>query len=318
MCGILGYKTPLDRHDLLIEEREFVSSLTKLNHRGPDTCGVHYDRRRGVAFGHTRLSIRDLSSFGHQPMKSSCGRYIIIYNGEVYSTEVLQKMLQGTDRKLSGSSDTEVILECMAEFGVKAVLPKLIGMFAFGFYDLKKNSLTLARDRLGIKPLYWGEINGVIGFASELKALRANKSWRPKLNRDALSSYMRHNYIQAPMSIYVGISKLAPGTCVEIDKDNNLKQFDYWSLRDVARNGIATRDHITKSDKVFIDDLEILIRDAVERRLIADVPVAALLSGGVDSSLVSSLMAQSAGKKINTFSLDFTSVDLMRLLMPVR
>ena len=140
----------------------------------------------------------------------------------------------------------------------------------------------------------------------------------PKLNRDALSSYMRHNYIQAPMSIYVGISKLAPGTCVEIDKDNNLKQFDYWSLRDVARNGIATRDHITKSDKVIIDDLEILIRDAVERRLIADVPVAALLSGGVDSSLVSSLMAQSAGKKINTFSIGFHERGFDEAHMPVR
>jgi asparagine synthase (glutamine-hydrolysing) len=305
MCGIVGIKTSRESRVPLVPRADFEEMTNTLAHRGPDAHGVWYRADLGIALGHRRLSIRDLSPLGAQPMLSSCERYMLVYNGEVYSVPELKKMLAPTGRALKGHSDTEAILECMAAFGVEAVLPHLIGMFAIALFDLKTQSLTLARDRLGIKPLYWGSVAGAIGFASELKALSAHPDWQPQLDRDALSTFMRHNYIPAPRSIYVGIEKLAPGSFVEIDEMNRVTRKTFWDHRAITIKGIAQREIFAKSDAETLEELDELLSDAVARRLVADVPLGALLSGGVDSSLVTALMTETAGRKVRTFSIGF-------------
>jgi asparagine synthase (glutamine-hydrolysing) len=305
MCGIVGLKTAKDARGRLVSREAFEEMTDSLAHRGPDARGVWYRPDLGVALGHRRLSIRDISPLGAQPMLSSCERYVLVYNGEVYSVPELTKMLAPTGRSLKGHSDTEAMLECMAAFGVEAVLPHLIGMFAFALFDLKTGRMTLARDRLGIKPLYWGHVAGAIGFASELKALVAHPDWEPHLDRDALATFMRHNYIPAPRSIYQGIEKLAPGSLVEIDEMNGVTRKVFWSHRDVTLQGIAQRDHGALSDEDALAQLDKLLSDAVARRLVADVPLGALLSGGIDSSLVTALMTETAGRKVRTYAIGF-------------
>jgi asparagine synthase (glutamine-hydrolysing) len=305
MCGILGLKTPRNAQERLVDLATFDEMTDTIAHRGPDERGTWHRPDLGIAFGHRRLSIRDLSPLGAQPMMSSCERYMMVYNGEVYSEPELKDMLAGTGRCVKGHSDTELMLECMAEFGVRAVLPKLIGMFAFGLYDIKTGMLTLARDRVGIKPLYWGVMDGIVGFSSELKALTAHPSWRPTLDRDALASFMRHNYIPAPRSIYKGIEKLAPGALVEIDADNQITRDTYWDHRDVVRSGLVNRDRHAQSESQTLENLDGLLKDAVDRRLVADVPLGALLSGGIDSSLVTALMTECAPSKVRTYAIGF-------------
>jgi asparagine synthase (glutamine-hydrolysing) len=274
-----------------------------LAHRGPDSRGIWYDAARGVGLGHRRLSIRDLSPAGAQPMTSSCGRYVIVYNGEVYSHDEIGSDLDRTDRKLKGHSDTEVIIEACAEWGVDRVVPRLIGMFAFALYDKKTGELVLIRDRLGIKPVYWGAIDGLLMFGSELKALRAVPGWQPRLDRDALSSFMRHNYIPAPAAIYKGIRKLEPGTMLRIGPDGEPRITRYWNLRSIVEASVRSRADVDEDQA--IDGLDALLCDAVRRTLVSDVPIGALLSGGIDSSLVTALMAENAGRSVNTFSIGF-------------
>lgn len=305
MCGIVGLKTARDARGRLVSREAFEEMTDSLAHRGPDARGVWYRPDLGVALGHRRLSIRDISPLGAQPMLSSCERYVLVYNGEVYSVPELTKMLAPTGRNLKGHSDTEAMLECMAAFGVDAVLPHLIGMFAFALFDLKTGRMTLARDRLGIKPLYWGRVAGAIGFASELKALAAHPDWEPQLDRDALATFMRHNYIPAPRSIYQGIEKLAPGSLVEIDEMNGVTRKCFWDHRDVTLQGLAQRDLGAFSDEDALAQLDALLSDAVARRLVADVPLGALLSGGIDSSLVTALMTETAGRKVRTYAIGF-------------
>ena len=185
-----------------------------------------------------------------------------------------------------GHSDTEVILESLASWGVEATVGRLIGMFAFGLWDRKERTLTLARDRLGIKPLYWGRFGGLFLFGSELKALRAHPGWRPQVNRDALTSFMRHNYIPAPMTIYDGISKLQPGCILKAKVGEEPKIESYWSLSEVVSKG--KESEIEFSDTEATIALDELLRDAVSSRMVADVPLGAFLSGGIDSSTVNS------------------------------
>src|SRR5688572_8744053 len=176
-----------------------------LAHRGPDGRGTWYDPAAGIGLGHRRLSIRDLSPAGAQPMVSASERFVIVYNGEVYSHVEIARDLEATGRSLRGHSDTEIILEACAEWGVDRVVPRLIGMFAFALFDKATRDLTLVRDRLGIKPLYWGAADGFLMFGSELKALRQLPGWVPKVDRNALAAFMRHNYVPAPWSIYDGV-----------------------------------------------------------------------------------------------------------------
>src|SRR3990170_9123647 len=224
MCGIAGL-VDLKRKFGADELRDIATRMAdSLSHRGPDDRGVWIDADVGVALGHTRLAIIDLSPAGAQPMLSSCGRFVLSYNGEVYNASELRAELEAKGRKFRGHSDTEVMVEGFAVWGVRPTVERLIGMFAFAAWDRSTHTLTLARDRLGIKPLYWGRANGRLVFASELKALKALPSWQGEIDRDALAAFLRYGYVPTPMSIYRGISKLAPGTLLEFRDDGEAKE----------------------------------------------------------------------------------------------
>jgi asparagine synthase (glutamine-hydrolysing) len=303
MCGIAGLLDPKQRFGP-DELRNVASRMAdSLHHRGPDDNGVWVDPAAGIALGHTRLAIIDLSSAGAQPMTSSCGRFVLSYNGEVYNAPELRAELKQTGRQFRGHSDTEVMVEGFAVWGVRQTVERLIGMFAFAAWDRSTHTLTLARDRLGIKPLYWGHADGCLVFASELKTVKAVPGWRSEIDPDALAAFLRYGYVPTPMSIYWGIKKLAPGTLLECRDDGEVKQAAYWQLSDVAARGLASQLDI--SDAAAEDMLESLLADAVRRRMVADVPLGMFLSGGIDSSTIAALMQANSARPIRTFSIGF-------------
>ena len=236
-------------------------------------------------------------------MVSSCGRFVLSYNGEVYNAPELRAELEAAGRRFRGHSDTEVMVEGFAVWGVRPTIERLIGMFAFAAWDRSTHTLTLARDRLGIKPLYWGHANGSLVFASELKALKAVPGWQGEIDRNALSAFLRYGYVPTPMSIYRGIKKLAPGTLLECGEDGEVKHAAYWSLSEVAARGQASL--LDVSDAAAQEMLESLLADAVRRRMVADVPLGMFLSGGIDSSTVAALMQANSARPIRTFSIGF-------------
>lgn len=306
MCGIAGFMR-LSRSALDLPSPAILDAMTDaLAHRGPDSRGTWHDEGRGVGLGHRRLSIRDLSPLGAQPMTSSCGRLVLIFNGEIYSHSEIAAELAATGRPLKGTSDTEIMVEAMAEWGVEAVLPKLIGQFAIAVYDRETGALTLARDRLGIKPLYWANMQGVLMFGSELKPLREIPGWSPQIDRGALAAYMRHNYIPAPHTIYKGVAKLEPGCLLVADAKGRIESQRYWELRPIVETAIGERTDGSSDCERELDELDSLLSDAVERRMVSDVPLGCLLSGGIDSSLVTALMQENASAPINSFSIGFS------------
>ena len=212
-----------------------------LVHRGPDAGDIWLDPEAGLALGHRRLSIIDLSPAGAQPMVSSCGRFVVSYNGEVYNADELRPELEAAGRRFRGHSDTEVIVEGAAVWGVEATVKRLIGMFAMALWDRRERTLYLVRDRVGIKPLYWAEFDGRLLFGSELKALRADRSWTPELDRDALLSFLRFGYVPAPDTIYRGVHKLPPGTILRVSAGSPPVLSPYWSLQDIACQGQSAR-----------------------------------------------------------------------------
>lgn len=302
MCGIAGFvlSSRIGGFNINSMLDQMTDTLT---HRGPDSRGTWSDESVGIGLGHRRLAIRDLSPTGHQPMISSCQRYVIVYNGEVYSHLEIAADLKKVGRNLRGSSDTEVILEACAHWGVESTVNRLIGMFAFALFDRKTKGLTLVRDRMGIKPLYWGKFENLFFFGSELKALRAAPGWQPTIDRNALSAFMRHNYIPAPYSIYKGIFKLEPGTYLTLGQDHAPVISRYWNLQSIVEQG--THFPLQQTDTETLAQLDHLLCDAVKRRMVADVPLGVLLSGGIDSSLVAALMAEQSERPINTFSIGF-------------
>jgi asparagine synthase (glutamine-hydrolysing) len=304
MCGITGF---LSRHNGHTEQAVLVERMTRtLSHRGPDDSGVWVDPQAGVALGHTRLSIVDLSPAGHQPMVSHCGRYVIVYNGEAYNFAELRKELEQQGKTFRGHSDTEVVLEACAQWGVHRAVTRLIGMFAFALWDRQERTLTLVRDRLGIKPLYWGHFSRLVLFGSELKALRAHPGWLPTINRNALTLYLRYNYIPAPHTIYQNVFKLPPSTILTLDVERlqaKVPPAVYWSAREAAETGVA--DPFVDSTEEAIAQLENILSDAVRLRMIADVPLGAFLSGGVDSSVVVALMQAQSARPVRTFTIGF-------------
>ena len=303
MCGIAGF-LELERRPGTQELEAIAGAMAaKLAHRGPDAHGVFADTDAGLALGHTRLSIIDRSPAGAQPMTSACGRYVITYNGEIYSSDELKPELEALGHRFRGHSDTEIIVEAIAEWGVRATVERLIGMFAFAVWDRKDRRLSLVRDRLGIKPLYWGRQNGRVVFASELKAFEVLPDWKPELNQDALASYLRFGYVPSPHSIYRNIGKLAPGHGVNIESDGRSETWTYWSLRDIAERG--KRAPIDFSDDEAATALESLLGDAVKRRLVSDVPLGAFLSGGIDSSTVAAMMRTKSNAPVRTYSIGF-------------
>lgn len=306
MCGICG-SVDLSRSSSPEElERVATAMAATLGHRGPDDRGTWVDPAVGLALGHTRLAVIDLSPEGHQPMASRSGRHVIVYNGEIYNHAELRLRLESTGVVFRGHSDTEVLLEAIDSWGLKAALEQANGMFALAVHDREERTLAVARDRLGEKPLYHGRVRGHHVFASELKALRAHPMFDARLDRDALTLLLRHGYIPAPYSVYEGIAKLPPASIATFDlEDQGTGPViePYWSALEAARAG--TMQPLRRTDQELVDEVELLLGDAVGRRMVADVPLGAFLSGGVDSSVVVALMQQRAERPVRTFTIGF-------------
>ena len=308
MCGIAGFIHLGANRD--VSSSRLSVMLQNIYHRGPDDGGVWLDEQLGLAIGHRRLSILDSSSAGHQPMTSSCGRFVISFNGEIYNHLDLRKDLEKSNLLPMGGwrghSDTETLLACLAAWGVEKTLQSAVGMFALALWDKHEKSLTLARDRIGEKPLYYGWQNGVFLFGSELKALKAHPAFSGEMDWNAASTFLRLNYIPAPSSIYKGVFKLVPGTFLQV-KQHHAQQgtlsipMPYWSLGEAAQRGLA--NPFTGSFSDAVDELETLVRQAVQLQSVADVPVGAFLSGGIDSSTVVAMMQSSTTSKVTTFSI---------------
>lgn len=304
MCGIAGIWS--DTADLEISSA--IGRMTNaLRHRGPDASGLWTDVESQIALGHRRLSILDLSELGAQPMVSKSKRYTIVFNGEIYNFQDLKKDLDNQTGGLvwMGHSDTEVLLAAIEVWGLKTTLSRLNGMFAFALWDSLHRNLVLARDRIGEKPLYYGYIDKKIVFASELKAIQMEFSAHLQIDRQALAEFMRFSYIPAPMSIYQGIKKLLPGHMLIIDSAFSIPEpVPYWASSHYSLSHGANCQS-TPLDGAGIEILHQKLADAVKRQMVADVSLGAFLSGGIDSSLIVSLMQSQSEKKINTFTIGF-------------
>jgi asparagine synthase (glutamine-hydrolysing) len=303
MCGIAGF---FDRHaGTGTMEAEHVAGrmIDALSHRGPDDRGVWTDAQTGIGFAHRRLSIIDLSPAGHQPMLSSGGRYVLSYNGEIFNWQDLRAELPPPPGGYKGHSDTEIFLRGCEVWGVEQTIARLIGFFALALWDRETKRLMLVRDRLGVKPLYWGRFGQTFLFGSELDALRAHPACRTDIDRDALAGYLRTAYVPAPKSIYRNISKLEAGTMLVIEANGEPRHHRYWDVRDAMRAGTA--DRAKPLPEGSIERWESMIADAVQRRMVADVPVGAFLSGGIDSSVVAALMQVNSARKIKTYAIGF-------------
>lgn len=304
MCGIAGLWDP-QRSSAEPELRDQVQRMTDaLRHRGPDDSGVWTCSPAGLGLGHTRLAVIDLSPMGHQPMVSACGRYVVVYNGEIYNYLDLRRELEHGGHRFLGHSDTEVLLAAIAYWGLEETLSRLVGMFAFALWDVPRQRLVLVRDRLGKKPLYYGWWGGRFIFASELKALGRLPGFSPAIDRGALALLLQHNYVPGPWSIYRDIYKLPPGCLLEVDRPwQRPSPRAYWSLERVVAQGAEEPFRGTAEEAA--DDLQRLLTDAVRRRMIADVPLGAFLSGGIDSSLVVALMQHHSHRPVRTFTIGF-------------
>jgi asparagine synthase (glutamine-hydrolysing) len=309
MCGIVGI-LDINRatHETHLSGDARRMSAT-LRHRGPDDEGIWMDAAAGIALGHRRLSILDLTTSGHQPMVSSTGRYVVSFNGEIYNFLEIRRELEILGHRFRGRSDTEVLLEAVVEWGLLRALSHFNGMFAFALWDRAERSIHLVRDRLGEKPLYYGRFKNTVLFASELKALRQHPNFRADIDRGALALFLRHKYVPAPFSIYRGVFKLPPASVLTISAGSGSlpSPVEYWSLRDAAERGIAEPFDGTASDAV--DELEELLCGAVGLRMVSDVPLGAFLSGGIDSSTIVALMQATSKGPVRTFTIGSTDPD---------
>jgi len=310
MCGIVGLLLA-PRSSRAPRLRDEVQRMAmELVHRGPDDTGIWTDDAAGVAFGHRRLSVLDLSPAGHQPMVSADGRWVVVFNGEIYNHREIRHELDrdGAAPAWRGHSDTEVMLAAISRWGVQAALARFNGMFALALWDRSERALYLARDRLGEKPLYYGWIGDAFAFASELKALRRLSGWSADIDRGALALYLRHAYVPAPYTIYKGVQKLAPASVAEMPRHRlqvgeQPQVRKYWSARAVAEAGV--RQPLELGAAQAGAELDALLRDAIKMRMQADVPLGAFLSGGVDSSVVVALMQAQSARPVRSFSIGF-------------
>jgi len=309
MCGLAGFVS------LQSENAEVLTHIVKgmgqmLSHRGPDDDGIWCDETAGVALAHCRLAILDLSPAGRQPMVSASGRYVIVFNGEIYNfREIRKQLVSGHHQTLSwrGHSDTEVMLAAIDAWGMNRAIRQFVGMFAFALWDRQERTLTLARDRLGEKPLYYGWQGSTFLFGSELKALRMHPAWRGEIDRNALARFMRFSYVPTPWSIHLGIRKLLPGTTLtlaEAAAPGYVPEPEaYWSARDMFEE--REYRQLLTSDKEAEEALNDLLRKTISDKMVADVPLGAFLSGGVDSSTIVALMQAESNRPVKTFSIGF-------------
>ena len=318
MCGFAGFFGGF--HKYFIKDADHL--LNKMGdtilHRGPDDTGNWYDDKIEIAMTHRRLAIQDLSNLGHQPMISSSGRYVLVYNGEIYNHLELREQLNEKYSKVKanvnwlGHSDTETLLHGIETWGLENTLIRSIGMFSLALWDKKEYKLSLARDRIGEKPLYYGWQNGVFLFGSELKSFKVHPAFKGDINRDSIALQLRHNYIPAPYSIYKDIKKLNPGSiyCItksDVDKIQSGLIKQYWIFKNAANRSQIDLFNGSHSDAINI--LEILIKDSVNRQMLADVPLGAFLSGGIDSSIIVSIMQSLSARKVKTFTIGFNDND---------
>lgn len=302
MCGIVGFwGGSFAQQDA---ERLLQRMAKTLFHRGPDDRGVWFDENSQLGFAHTRLSILDISVAGHQPMMSSSNRFMIIFNGEIYNHIALREELEKIQTYAwRGHSDTETLLEAFDAWGVEKTLQKTVGMFALALWDSHKGTLTLARDRLGEKPLYYGWHGQSFLFGSELKSLKCHPDFNPEINKGSIALLMRHNYIPTPYSIYTHVSKLRAGTFLTLKRDKSFEIQTYWSAETIMTK--AKNESFQGSVDEALQHLEKLLATSVSSQMIADVPLGAFLSGGIDSSTVVALMQAHSSQKIKTFSIGF-------------
>ncbi len=320
MCGLVGF---LGESKPESELRHIAEQMAfRIEHRGPDDAGTFVDSAAGLGMGFRRLSIIDLSPNGHQPMESASGRYVLTVNGEIYNYRELKDNLPASAvAALRGQSDTEVLLEHIDAFGFARTIESATGMFALALWDRKEKTLFLARDRFGEKPLYYGWVNGVFYFASELKAFYSHPSWKGDIDRDSLSLLLRHGYIPDPYSIFKGIHKLTPGSWLAVPMDQRAEPANfnprancvsdgrrqpklYWNLIDVSERGEEERFRGNEQDALV--HLDHVLKHAIGNQMISDRPLGAFLSGGTDSSLIVSLMQSCAQGAVKTFTIGFT------------
>jgi asparagine synthase (glutamine-hydrolysing) len=317
MCGIAGVFGHTNGFGLGQMAEDMVASLV---HRGPDDDGVWADDEAKIGFGHRRLSVLDISQEGHQPMLSKDGRYVMVFNGEVYNHQMLKKRLEGEGRiSWRGHSDAEVMLEAISKWGIEQALSMFTGMFAIALFDRQERKLYLIRDRMGEKPLYYGWCSGAFVFGSELKALRKYPGFIGEIDRDALALYLRHMAVPDPFTIYKRIYKLQPGCMVSLNLSSAINFPDgvtpyaplfidglclsrWWSLQDVVESGQGS---LVADEAEALEQLESRLRDSVRLQSLADVPLGAFLSGGIDSSLITALMQSESNSPINTFTIGF-------------
>jgi len=304
MCGLAGV---FARGKWGSDELHGIASRMTgaIVHRGPDDSGIWVDASVGVALGFRRLAIVDLSAQGHQPMSSSSGRFMLIFNGEVYNYRSLRRELQSLGCSFRGHSDTEIILAAFEHWGIEQSVRRFIGMFAMAVWDVRRRELSLIRDRLGIKPMFVYHHAGVVSFGSELKAMLAGPEFDRTIDMTALTSYLRYLYVPAPRSIFQHAFKLPPGHILTISDPAapSPASSPFWSVESAAREGVAAQ--FSGDDQQAVAELETLLTDAVRLRMQADVPLGALLSGGIDSSTVVALMQSSADRPVKTFTIGF-------------
>lgn len=310
MCGIAGfYNLKSDKDDA--QCLKIAQAMEQaIAHRGPDANDIWADPDLPLVLAHRRLAIIDLSDDGRQPMASPTGRYMVVYNGEIYNYLELQKELEAQGRQFKSRSDTEVMLAAFEHWGINQALQKINGMFAIVLWDRKERQLHFIRDRFGKKPLYVGWAGNDLVFASELKSFHAHPDFVPEINRDALAIYMHYGYLQAPYSVFKNIWQMLPAGRMTLDvtslksgADLAEKMEIYWSLKSVAQNGLSRPDTADEDD--IIEEFEVRFQTAVNQRMISDVPFGAFLSGGIDSSSVVALMQKNASVPVKTFSIGF-------------
>jgi asparagine synthase (glutamine-hydrolysing) len=310
MCGIAGFFEKAEKYDRMELHSVCKKMIASISHRGPDGDGIWQDPDIPVVLGHKRLSIIDLSNLGAQPMVSNNDRFIISYNGEIYNFLSIKKELEVLGTIFRGNSDTEVILAAFESWGIQEALKKLNGMFAIAVWDRQKRQLHLIRDRMGKKPLYFGWAGSLLCFGSELKVFMALKDFEKKIDKGALSLFMRYGHVPAPYSIFENVWQLPQGCFITLDVGFIQKGVDlralikpYWKQADVVKSAIEKRDE--KSDDEIEEEFLSLLSDAVKLRMISDVPLGAFLSGGIDSSMIVSLMQQYSVNPVKTFSIGF-------------
>jgi asparagine synthase (glutamine-hydrolysing) len=306
MCGMTGF---WQRHggaqDALLAQARTMSA--RLTHRGPDDSGEWCDEAAGVALAQRRLSILDLSPAGHQPMHSADGRYVVVFNGEIYNHLSLRERLRAEHAAPSwrGHADTETLLACFAAWGVERTLRACVGMFAFALWDREQRTLTLARDRMGEKPLYYGWQGDTLLFGSELKALKAHAAFQAEIDRGALALLLRHDCVPAPHAIYRGVAKLRPGHLlrISVDTPREAQPTPYWRYNDAVSAGL--REPLIATDAAATDALEAQLGASVDAQMLSDVPLGAFLSGGIDSSTIVALMQARSARPVKTFTIGF-------------